>query len=93
MLLGGWGEIVKPAPDHLVAIPSSEATQHLKNLVCRRYTKFYGTHGDAAADIAHDAIIGNILCPTPLNIVVRRWGLHLSLMPLIVISIVRFLAS
>ncbi|XP_021604066.2 LOW QUALITY PROTEIN: non-lysosomal glucosylceramidase [Manihot esculenta] len=23
----------------------------------RRYTKFYGTHGDAAADIAHDAIL------------------------------------
>ncbi|KAL5099065.1 hypothetical protein RYX36_003392 [Vicia faba] len=27
----------------------------------RRYTKFYGTKGDAAADIAHDAIIGNLL--------------------------------
>ncbi|XP_061363547.1 uncharacterized protein LOC133307132 isoform X2 [Gastrolobium bilobum] len=25
----------------------------------RRYTKFYGTNGDAAADIAHDAIIGH----------------------------------
>lgn len=24
----------------------------------RRYTKFYGIHGDAAADIAHDAILG-----------------------------------
>ena len=28
----------------------------------RRYTKFYGTNGDAAANIARDAIIGNILC-------------------------------
>ena len=28
----------------------------------RRYTKFYGTHGDAAAKIAHDAILGNLLC-------------------------------
>ncbi|KAL5056306.1 hypothetical protein RYX36_036988 [Vicia faba] len=27
----------------------------------RRYTKFYGTKGDAAADIAHDAIIDNLL--------------------------------
>eukprot|EP01018_Ginkgo_biloba_P010207 Gb_33022 [translate_table: standard] len=25
----------------------------------RRYTKFYGTHGDAAADLVHDAIIGH----------------------------------
>ncbi|KAL9390761.1 hypothetical protein Peur_014681 [Populus x canadensis] len=25
----------------------------------RRYTKFYGTHGDAAANIAHDAILGH----------------------------------
>jgi len=62
-------------------------------LVCRRYTKFYGTHGDAAADIAHDAIIGNIPCRTPLNIMVGRWGLHLNLMPLMIICIVRFLAS
>ncbi|KAE9602071.1 putative glucosylceramidase [Lupinus albus] len=26
---------------------------------CRRYTKFYGANGDAAAQIAHDAIIGH----------------------------------
>ncbi|XP_010520789.1 PREDICTED: non-lysosomal glucosylceramidase [Tarenaya hassleriana] len=25
----------------------------------RRYTKFYGTHGDAAAQIAHDALLGH----------------------------------
>ncbi|XP_058188571.1 uncharacterized protein LOC131306382 [Rhododendron vialii] len=30
---------------------TSERTYH------RRYTKFYGTHGDAAANIAHDAIL------------------------------------
>ena len=29
-------------------------------LYVRRYTKFYGTLGDAAADIAHDAILGNV---------------------------------
>ncbi|KAL6964482.1 glucosylceramidase [Sarracenia purpurea var. burkii] len=28
----------------------------------RRYTKFYGTRGDAAANIAHDAIVGKISC-------------------------------
>lgn len=27
----------------------------------RRYTKFYGIHGDAAENIAHDAILGNVL--------------------------------
>lgn len=26
----------------------------------RRYTKFYGTFGDAAQSMAHDAILGNI---------------------------------
>lgn len=26
----------------------------------RRYTKFYGTLGDSAARIAHDAILGNV---------------------------------
>lgn len=25
----------------------------------RRYTKFYGTDGDAAAKLVHDAILGN----------------------------------
>lgn len=29
-------------------------------MVCRRYTKFYGINGDAAARIASDAILGNI---------------------------------
>lgn len=29
-------------------------------LVCRRYTKFYGANGDAAARIASDAIQGSI---------------------------------
>lgn len=31
----------------------------LRNFMNRRYTKFYGTHGNAAANIAHDAILGN----------------------------------
>ena len=30
----------------------------------RRYTKFYGIHGDAAANIAHDAILGNVILYT-----------------------------
>lgn len=30
-----------------------------ENFLCRRYTKFYGNLGDAAADIARDAILGN----------------------------------
>lgn len=32
----------------------------LKVPINRRYTKFYGTNGDAAARIAHDAILGNV---------------------------------
>lgn len=31
----------------------------LRYFMNRRYTKFYGTHGNAAANIAHDAILGN----------------------------------
>jgi hypothetical protein len=27
-------------------------------MFCRRYTKFYGTDVDAAASLAHDAILG-----------------------------------
>lgn len=27
---------------------------------CRRYTKFYGTLGDAASSMAHDGILGNV---------------------------------
>lgn len=33
----------------------------LNIFIHRRYTKFYGTQGDAAARIAHDAILGNVL--------------------------------
>lgn len=34
----------------------------LQGLFCnRRYTKFYGSHGDAAEKIVHDAILGNCL--------------------------------
>ncbi|ESW25905.1 hypothetical protein PHAVU_003G075400 [Phaseolus vulgaris] len=33
----------------------------------RRYTKFYGTHGDAAADIAHDAIIEHCQWETQID--------------------------
>lgn len=29
-------------------------------LNCRRYAKFYGANGDAAANLAHDAILGNV---------------------------------
>lgn len=36
----------------------------LNIFIHRRYTKFYGTHGDAAARIAHDAILGNVLVCT-----------------------------
>lgn len=36
----------------------------LKISMGRRYTKFYGIHGNAAADIAHDAILGNLLLCT-----------------------------
>lgn len=32
----------------------------LKFFINRRYTKFYGTQGDAAAKIAHDAILGEV---------------------------------
>ena len=32
----------------------------LKIFINRRYTKFYGTRGDAAAKIAHYAILGNV---------------------------------
>lgn len=30
----------------------------IENCINRRYTKFYGTQGDSAADIARDAILG-----------------------------------
>lgn len=36
----------------------------------RRYTKFYGVHGDAAADIAHDAILGNLLLFTIFTLMI-----------------------
>lgn len=38
-------------------------------MIFRRYTKFYGTDGDAAATLAHDAILGIIhfLTMTLLN--------------------------
>lgn len=31
-----------------------------QRIIYRHYTKFYGSNGDAAANIAHDAILGNI---------------------------------
>ncbi|KAF2293940.1 hypothetical protein GH714_005861 [Hevea brasiliensis] len=34
-------------------------TFHWHGTALKRYTKFYGTHGDAAARIAHDAILGH----------------------------------
>lgn len=43
----------------------SKGLEHIKNVsnkdVCRRYTKFFGSNGDAAPEIAHDALCGTSL--------------------------------
>lgn len=61
----GWKDLLQVSAQcgnarHFLKHPRERNNIYLlRNIMNRRYTKFYGTRGNAAANIAHDAILGN----------------------------------